>query len=141
MPHKRITAKQRKQVRERASQCCEYCRSQEMFATESFSIDHIIPRMMGGETKINNLAYACLGCNSYKSSHTEATDPATGNKASLFDPRRQKWGSHFTWSANLTDILGTTPTGRATIIALKMNRQNLINLRRLVLLIGQHPPR
>jgi len=111
-----------------------------MYATESFSVDHIIPRMLGGETKMDNLAYACLGCNGFKSSRTEAVDPATNDSVSLFNPRRQKWEAHFTWSTDLTEILGKTSTGRATIIALKLNRQNLINMRRLLLLIEQHPP-
>ncbi|GJM40682.1 MAG: hypothetical protein DHS20C20_09640 [Ardenticatenaceae bacterium] len=140
MPNQRITTNQRKQVRERAKGCCEYCRSQEMYATESFSIDHILPRVQGGKTKLDNLAYACLGCNSFKSSKIEALDPATNDTVSLFNPRRQKWAVHFTWSTDLTEVLGTTPTGRATIVTLKMNRESLINLRRLLLLIEQHPP-
>ena len=140
MPDKRITDSQRRQVRERANGCCEYCRSQEMFATESFSVDHIVPRKKGGETKLHNLAYACLGCNGHKSSHTHVVDPATGDLAALFHPRQQKWPEHFTWSEDLTEILGITPTGRATVATLQLNRQNLVNLRHLILLIGKHPP-
>lgn len=140
MPDKRITPSQRKRVREQANGCCEYCRSQEIFATESFSVDHIVPRTKGGQTKLSNLAYACLGCNGHKSALTHAPDPATSDMATLFHPRQQKWLEHFTWSEDFAEILGITPTGRATVEALQLNRQNLINLRRLVLLIGQHPP-
>lgn len=140
MPEQRITTSQRKQVRERAKGCCEYCRSQEMYATESFTVDHIIPRVLGGETKVDNLAYACLGCNSFKSSRTEAVDATTTDSVSLFNLRRQEWDSHFSWNSDFTEILGKSATGRATITALKMNRPNLINMRRLLLLIGQHPP-
>jgi len=112
-----------------------------MFATESFSVDHIIPRAKGGATRLDNLAYACLGCNSYKSSLIQAVDPATSEMALLFNPRQQSWHDHFAWSADLTEILGITPSGRATINALKLNRVNVVNLRRLVLLIGEYPPR
>lgn len=141
MPDKRITPSLRRRVQERANGCCEYCRSQEMFATESFSVDHIKPRVEGGKTKMSNLAYACLGCNGYKSWHTYATDPATGDIAPLFNPRQQQWAEHFAWSEDLTEILGITPTGRATVEALKLNRPNLINLRHLLLIIGKHPPK
>ena len=35
-------------VVERAQGSCEYCRSQARFATQSFSIEHIIPQSKGG---------------------------------------------------------------------------------------------
>jgi hypothetical protein len=38
-------------------------------------------------------------------------------------------------------VTGRTATGRATAEALHMNRPELINLRRLLLLIEEHPPR
>jgi hypothetical protein len=140
MPTKRITTSLRLQVAARAHGNCEYCRSQEMYATEPFSVDHIIPRVRGGKTQPDNLAYACLGCNSYKSTQTDALDKATGEPAPLFNPRTQKWGDHFTWNEDLTEVIGITPTGRATIQALKLNRGNVVNLRRLLLLVGEHPP-
>jgi hypothetical protein len=37
-------------------------------------------------------------------------------------------------------IVGLTPTGRATIEALKLNREPLVNLRRLLYAAGEHPP-
>lgn len=141
MSTKRITNALRRQVAARARGNCEYCRSQEMYATESFSVDHIIPRVSGGKTEQENLAYACLGCNSYKSTQTSALDKAIGESAPLFNPRKQKWNDHFTWNEDLTEVIGITSIGRATIHALRLNRVNLINLRRLLLLIGEHPPK
>ena len=41
MPEKRVTAEQKQAVLERAHGCCEYCKSQARFATQSFSIEHI----------------------------------------------------------------------------------------------------
>ena len=38
------------------------------------------------------------------------------------------------------DIVGQTPIGRATVEALKLNRQELINLRQLLIGAGEHPP-
>ena len=46
----------------------------------------------------------------------------------------------FTWSADYTMILGLTPTGRATVEALQLNRPEVVNLRRLLFAHGEHPP-
>jgi 5-methylcytosine-specific restriction endonuclease McrA len=140
MPKKQITTKQRNQVQFRAKRCCEYCRSQELFATESFSIDHVIPRVKGGRTELNNLAYACLGCNGFKYIHTHGTDPATGETVPLFHPRQDEWADYFAWRENLTKIIGTTAIGRATVVTLRLNRESVVNLRKLLLLIDKHPP-
>ena len=38
-------------------------------------------------------------------------------------------------------IVGITPTGRATIEALQMNRPGPVNMRQLLYAMGKHPPR
>jgi hypothetical protein len=68
-----------------------------------------------------------------------ALDSLTGSRVALFNPRRQRWSRHFHWSADFLLILSRTTAGRATVEALLMNRPELVNLRRLLLLIG-HPP-
>jgi hypothetical protein len=88
---------------------------------------------------VGNLAFSC-GCNSYKGDRTSARDPETGRRAALFHPRRQQWSRHFTWNEDLTLIIGRTATGRATIDALRLNRPELVNLRRALCVIGEHPP-
>jgi hypothetical protein len=57
----------------------------------------------------------------------------------LFNPRRQLWKQHFSWSEDFLQIIGRTPTGRATVEALHLNRPELVNLRRALLLIDEHP--
>lgn len=47
---------------------------------------------------------------------------------------------HFNWNENYTVIEGQTPIGRATIEALKMNRDFLINQRIVFRAYGIHPP-
>jgi len=59
----------------------------------------------------------------------------------LFHPREQSWDEHFAWNEDFTLILGLTPTGRATIEALHLNRSGLVNLRRVLYAIGEHPPK
>lgn len=60
--------------------------------------------------------------------------------APLFHPRVDRWSHHFAWNENYTLILGLTPTGRATVEKLQLNRSGLINLRRVLVRAGAHPP-
>lgn len=127
-------------VVERARGCCEYCRSQAHYATQRFSAEHITPRSRNGQTESDNLALACQGCNNHKYDKIEARDPVSGQLAPLFHPRRDRWAAHFAWSDDFTLIIGLTPTGRATVDALHLNREGVVNLRRLLYAIGEHPP-
>jgi hypothetical protein len=140
MPESRISADLREQVSVRASGCCEYCRSQARYATQAFSVEHILPRVQGGATSLDNLALACQGCNNHKYDKIAALDPVSGQLVPLYHPRRDRWDVHFAWSDDFTLMIGLTPTGRATVDALHLNRDGVVNLRRLLYEIGQHPP-
>ena len=67
-------------------------------------------------------------------------DPVSGELIPLFHPLKQKWRDHFMWSDGFTLIIGLTPTGRATVDALQLNREGLVNLRRILYSMGEHPP-
>jgi HNH endonuclease len=125
----------------RAQGYCEYCKSSADFTTEPFSIEHILPLSKNGSNDFLNLALACLGCNIIKSDKTEFIDPVSLQVSSLFNPRTMLWDDHFIWDYTLTSIIGKTAIGRATIEALKLNRRPLINLRRALIAIGEHPPK
>ncbi|MEZ4299319.1 MAG: HNH endonuclease signature motif containing protein [Polyangiaceae bacterium] len=126
-------------MRARARDHCEYCRAPAQFATQSFTVEHIEPRGAGGETMLDNLAWACFGCNGHKHTATDGADPASGTRAPLFHPRRDRWPEHFRWSADFTCVEGLTPTGRATIEVLRLNRPGLVNLRRVLAASALHP--
>src|SRR5207248_4367090 len=79
MPEQHISAALRQRVLGRAHGCCEYCRSQARYATQSLSVEHILARTKGGTTTPDNLALACQGCNNHKYDKTEARDPASGD--------------------------------------------------------------
>ena len=136
-----LTRAQRRVIQERAKRRCEYCQSPVGFSTEPFTVEHIYPKSRGGSTTLDNLAFACAGCNGYKATRTHALDPETGATVPLFHPRRQRWVDHFRWSEDSTHVIGLTPTGRATVEALRLNRSGLVNLRRIMRLAGEHPPR
>lgn len=140
MSEQRVTTELRQLVYERAQGCCEYCRSQVQYATQPFSVEHILPRAKGGTTTLDNLALACQGCNNHKYAKIEARDPVSARMAPLYHPRRDRWNEHFAWSDDYLHILGLTPTGRATIAALFLNREGVVNLRHLLYGNGKHPP-
>jgi hypothetical protein len=135
-----VPAELRRQVTDRARGCCEYCRSQERYSPQAFSVEHIRPRAAGGETTPDNLALSCQGCNNFKYTRTTGVDPVTRAEVPLFHPRQQPWNDHFGWSADGTLVLGLTPTGRATVEALRLNRDALANLRRVLFAAQEHPP-
>jgi HNH endonuclease len=136
----RLTPHDKGQVAERARWSCEYCPSQARFAMQAFSIEHIEPQSLEGKSELDNLALACQGCNNHKYTKTHSHDPVTGDLVLLFHPRRQRWTDHFAWNHDFTLIVGTTPTGRATVDALQLNRKGLVNLRAILYEAGQHPP-
>jgi hypothetical protein len=139
MPEPQISTQQRKIVIERAQGDCEYCRSQARFSPDSFSVEHIIPRACGGTDDLDNLALACQGCNRRKYTDTEAIDPISGERVPLSHPRRNLWRDHFAWSDDFILLIGLTPIGRATIERLQLNRDGVVNLRRVLHLIDAHP--
>jgi hypothetical protein len=89
--------------------------SQEAYATQSFSVEHIVPFSAQGKMTSSNLALACQGCNNFKYDKITALDPVSHQVAQLFHPRRDNWHAHFIWNHDCTLIVGLTPTGRATV--------------------------
>ncbi len=130
----------KKRVIDRANGCCEYCKYLFRYSAQPFVTEHITPIASGGMTIAENLAFSCGGCNGHKYTKTEALDPVSGQLVPLFNPRLEKWSKHFEWDVSVTNILGLTPTGRATIRTLKMNRPELVNIRNITKLTGEHPP-
>nr|WP_281380180.1 HNH endonuclease signature motif containing protein [Armatimonas rosea] len=128
------------QVITRAESVCEYCGAPMRIGSDLFCIEHTIPEADGGATSLENLALACSACNLYKGAARFAPDPVTNQDAPLFDPRRQSWPTHFIWSADTLRIIGITPTGRATTERLRMNRDQMVEFRRLLREFGLHPP-
>lgn len=79
-------------------------------------------------------------CNRYKATRQSVEDPETEQLAPLFHPQQDDWHEHFSWSSDAAEIVGQTPTGRATIVALRMNRAQLVRVRHMWTAIGEHPP-
>jgi 5-methylcytosine-specific restriction endonuclease McrA len=140
MVRKAIPRAVRQQVRARAHDRCEYCQHPASYACAPFVCEHILPRVYGAGDTLPELAWACPACNSHKYAKTHALDPQTGRLVPLFNPRHQRWTRHFAWSEDFLTIIGRTATGRATVVALSLNRPELLNLRQALRAIGAHPP-
>lgn len=72
----------------RARDRCEYCRMHQSLQGATFHVEHIIPRSRGGSSDLENLAWACPGCNLHKSDRVEIFSPDSCGVIPLFNPRR-----------------------------------------------------
>jgi hypothetical protein len=133
-----IPAHLRRLVILRAADRCEYCGLSQTGQEATFRVDHIIPVSESGPTHADNLALACISCSLRKGARLQATDSQTGQSERLFHPRREVWSDHFFWED--VRIVGRTPSGRATVAALDMNRPLVLAIRREEALHGRHPP-
>ena len=128
----------RAEVAARAGHRCEYCHLPARGQVATFPIDHIDPRSAGGGTDLGNLASACPHCNAHKWTTVESADPSTGRPIRIFHPRTDDWAEHFEWLGDGI-LSGKSPTGRATIAALKMNADDMVELRRLLAALALFP--
>lgn len=130
----------RRRIREHFRNCCAYCRTAEVLTVVTFETEHITPLVEGGETVFENLCLACPSCNRHKATRQHAIDPGTGERVPLFHAHANIWEEHFVWADHGVTLQGLTPVGRATIDALKLNRPQLVRVRRLWVRLGEHPP-
>ncbi len=123
-------------VYNRAGGCCEYCHTSSQNIGQALHVEHIIP---DGGNHPNNLCLACPNCNLSKATATSAFDSESGKDVLLFNPRLQNWLENFEWVENHSQIEGLTPTGRATVSRLRMNRPRIILARQRWVQAGLHP--
>ena len=135
-----VSPQLRQQIAKEAKYRCGYCLTTQRIIGRPMSIDHIIPEAQGGLTAPENLWLACRRCNEFKGSQIQAIDPLTDESVPLFHPRQQSWRVHFSWTINGSKIIGLTSTGRATVVALRLNNPEIVGARTLWAQAGWHPP-
>ena len=96
------------------------------------------PTITGGAATPENLALACVSCSLRKGARQEIQDLETGETVWVFNPRQQAWKEHFAWEG--VRVVGLTPTGRAMVQALDLNRAIMLAIRADEELLGRHPP-
>jgi hypothetical protein len=104
----------------------------------TFHVEHIVPRSRSGSSDIENFAWCCPSCNLHKADRLEVIDPLDGSSAPLFNPRQDLWSDHFAWNGD--ELIGKTPTGRGTVIALELNHLRRRKIRQAEMLFGLFPP-
>ncbi len=129
-----------RRVRAQAHNRCGYCLSSQKYVLGKLEMEHIDPEARGGTNDEENLWLACRLCNGFKGAQTHGRDPRTRRRVKLFNPRRQQWTRHFTWSADGARIIGLTACGRATVEALQLNNVFAVTVRREWVRAGWHPP-
>lgn len=130
----------RQRVRVRANNRCEYCLSRQEYIMGRLQVDHIWPLVKGGNDEEANLCLACELCNQYKWTQTHAIDPLTVLQTRLFHPRLQNRSDPFRWNEAGDEIEGLTACGRATVLALRLNNDLAVTVRRNWIKAGWHPP-
>ena len=140
MSQSRIPLVLRREVIAASPPWCCYCQNQQIVSGIRLTIDHIVAEALGGRTELTNLCLACWDCNMIKGDRLVDVDPLTGQEVRLFHPHQETWLEHFRWSHDGAFMIGLTPVGRATIVALKLNRPNLVQSRRRWVTAGWHPP-
>lgn len=135
-----ISETNRSKVITQANYRCEYCQTNSRLIGMPLVMEHILPKAAGGGDESENLAASCYRCNEFKGAKTHAIDPQTSQLVGLFNPRKQSWQKHFNWVNGGTHVAGITPTGRATVIALRLNNDYLTEARALWIESNWHPP-
>jgi hypothetical protein len=123
----------------RAGHRCEYCRAPEAIFNFPFEVEHIVPSSRNGPDDESNAALACRSCNLFKSDQVRGRDTIKGKVVRLFHPRRHRWDNHFRVERESGTLLASTPTGRATIAALQMNRSIQLEAWRQWMRLGLFP--
>jgi len=122
-------------VQARAQGRCEYCHIPEEADFIRFEVDHVIAEQHGGQTVLENLAYACFDCNRRKGPNLSSIDPQTWERTRLLHPRTQIWEEHFRLHVDGT-IIGLTAEGRTTLRLLALNAPGRVRDRVDLLAIG-----
>ena len=118
-------------VRQRANGRCEYCLLPSRAMLPPFHIEHVVARQHGGETCLENLAFACGRCNRKKGPNLAGIDPNEGTLTPLFNPRAHLWSTHFEVDPRPSgiEIRGKTAIGRTTVLVLGLNDEMRIWVR------------
>ncbi|MBD2384438.1 HNH endonuclease [Cylindrospermum sp. FACHB-282] len=135
-----ISKSLRQQVINEAGYRCEYCRTSSRLIGMPLVMDHILPSSLGGSDERENLSACCYRCNEFKGAKITANDPVTNESVSLFNPRLQSWLAHFQWANGGTHIIGITAIGRGTVLALRLNNEDVVQARAIWISLSWHPP-
>jgi hypothetical protein len=135
-----ISAALRREVIERAGNCCEYCRIAQEDQFFAFEVDHIIAEKHGGPTISENLCLSCPECNGFKGSDVASMDwENDGAIVPLYHPRQMNWDTHFQFDDETGRIEPLTSQGRVTVFLLQLNESDRTTDRKLLAELDRYP--
>jgi len=114
-------------VRERAGNRCEYCGLDQKYTDLAHRVQFVVSEKQHGSDHPDNLALACHRCTLRKGPNLTGIDPERGDAVPLYHPRWDRWSNHFVLRG--PRIEGTSPVGRATVLALGLNDARRVELR------------
>ena len=104
----------RRNIFKRDAYTCQYCGKQP--GAEELTIDHVLPRAQGGESRWSNCVLACVSCNKYKANRTpeqakmrlkrKPVQPFWNPLYAAHDLRIESWSKFLSeayWSVELED--------------------------------------
>ncbi len=136
---KYIPAALRRLVEERAGSRCEYCllHREDMFFKGV--PDHIIAEKHGGATEADNLAYACVVCNTAKGSDLGSIATGSGQLVRFYNPRTDVWSDQFRVEGARIEPL--TEVAEVTARILGFNDADRVLERARLVGLGRYPGR
>ena len=102
-----------------------------MNAEGELTVDHYQPVSKGGDNQNENLVYACVRCNLYKSDYWATEDDINAGHFVLH-PQHDKIEQHFQENELTGELEALTETGQFHITLLDLNRLQLIAHRQRV---------
>ena len=100
-------------------------------------MDHVLSVKHGGQTTVENLAFACFHCNRHKDTDLGSVSVRTGELIRFFNPRSDGWRGHF--QCNEGRIEPLTDIGEVTVRLPDFNHPERVALRKLLVETGRFP--
>ncbi len=132
-----VNAQQRRLVADRSYHVCEYCLLHEDDTFWGCQIDHIISRKHGGNSDVDNLAWAYACCNNYKGSDIATLVGQPPLLSRLYHPRTDRWSECF--RLNGYRIEAHNAPGAATEKLLQLNQESRLRERAALGQTGRYP--
>lgn len=107
---------------------CGYCGVTEIDTGSEMTVDHFMPRAVGGSDDLDNLIYACWKCNQFKHDFWPNPDDLTHQRR-ILHPLLDDLGIHLRANEQTGQLEALTETGRFHISTLRLNRPQLVKSR------------
>jgi hypothetical protein len=92
------------------------------------TVDHFMPRAVGGSDELDNLVYACWKCNQFKHDYWPTADDLAHERR-ILHPLLDDLAVHLRANEQTGQVQALTATGHFHITTLRLNRSQLVKSR------------